>query len=292
MQLSVNGITLEAETHGPAGGEPVLLIMGLGMQLTAWPEELVRSLGDAGFRVVVYDNRDIGLSTKFDHWGRPNLFGVTFQHMMGLPIRAPYLLSDMARDADLLLEALGMSAAHVLGVSMGGMIAQHLAAEFPARVKSLTLVMTSSGARGLPGPTLRARRALMSRPRGGDLASRVEHGIGVWKVIGSPGYPSDDAALRAKVERSLSRSYHPQGMARQLVAVAASGDRSPFLGAIRQPVRVIHGRDDPLVPLACGIDLANKIPGAELTVIDGMGHDLPAPLLGRLAESVRAHAGR
>ncbi|MBL8378431.1 MAG: alpha/beta fold hydrolase [Burkholderiales bacterium] len=292
MQISANGITLEAEVHGSASDEPVLLIMGLGMQLSAWPDELLQQLIERGMRPIVFDNRDIGLSTKFDHWGRPNLLGVSLQHMLRLPIRSPYKLSDMAGDAAGLLDALGIPSAHVVGVSMGGMIAQHLAAEHPARVKSLTLVMTSSGARGLPGPTARARRALLSRPRGRDLNTLVEHGVGVWKIIGSPGYPSDDAVLKAKVERSLKRSYHPAGMARQLVAVAASGDRSAFLGRVRQPVKVIHGRADPLVPLACGEDLASKIPCAELTVIDGMGHDLPAPLLGRLAGMVAGQAGR
>ena len=290
MQIGANGLTLEAEVDGPLAGEPILLIMGLGMQLTAWPAPLLRDLGQRGLRTIVFDNRDIGLSTKFDAWGRPNIGLVSLRHAFGLSIRSPYLLADMARDAAGLLDALGVERAHVVGVSMGGMIAQILAVQAPARVRTLTLIMTSSGARRLPGPTMLARRALISRPRRHDVEGLVTHGVGVWRAIGSPGYPVDDAELRAKVERSIRRSYHPQGMARQLVAVAASGDRSPVLARIVQPTLVIHGRDDPLVPAPCGIDLAKKISGARLELIDGMGHDMPPALLPRIGELIAAHA--
>lgn len=266
--------------------------MGLGMQLTAWPPELIEALAGAGYAPIVFDNRDVGLSTRFDAAGVPNLLKVSLAHALRLPIRAPYLLADMARDTLGLLDALGLQSAHVLGVSMGGMIAQLMAAEAPQRISSLTLIMSTSGARSLPGPTLRARRALLSRPRGRDIAALVEHGVGVWQTIGSPGYPADPAMLQARVERSIRRAYHPQGLARQLVAVAASGDRSALLGRIRAPTQVIHGRADPLVPLACGIDLARKIPGAQLETIDGMGHDLPAALAPRLAALVAALARR
>ena len=292
MQIKANGLTLEVEVSGPADGEPILLIMGLGMQLTAWPDALLQALAGRGFRTIVFDNRDIGLSTHFDAWGRPNLGIASIRLAFGMRIRTPYLLADMARDAMGVLDALQLDRVHVLGVSMGGMIAQHLAVDAPARVKNLTLMMTTSGARHLPGPTLRARRALLSRPGARNIDGLVEHSMRVLRAIGSTAYPNDDATLRARLERSIRRSYHPQGMARHLVAVAASGDRSPLLSRITHPTLVIHGRDDPLVPVACGIDLANQIPGARLELIDGMGHDLPPGLVPRLAELVISHCAQ
>lgn len=290
MRVGANGIEIEAELHGPADGMPMLLIMGLGMQLTAWPEEFLKALGDKGFRAITFDNRDIGLSTHFDSAGMPNLLVAAMRQMMGLSIRSPYLLSDMAADALGLLDALEIERCHVVGVSMGGMIAQHLAVAAPARVRSLSLIMTSSGARHLPGPAPAARRALLSRPRNPhDVESRIAHAAGIWRVIGSPAYPLSEAEARAKVERGIRRNYHPQGVARQLVAVVASGDRTPLLGRIAAPTLVLHGRADPLVPAACGIDLANKIPGAQLDLIEGMGHDLPAQLIPRIAEAIASN---
>ena len=293
MRLAANGLELECEVRGAAGAPPVLLIMGLGMQLTAWPDDLLTALVDQGLRPITFDNRDIGLSSKLDASGVPNLLTAGLRNMLGLPIRAPYLIADMARDASGLLDALGVDRCHVVGVSMGGMIAQQLAAMQPARVRSLTLIMTTSGARYLPGPTARARRALLSRPkRPHDVESRIDHAMGIWRMIGSPGYPVADEVLRAKVDRSVRRSYHPPGVARQLVAVVASGDRSPLLGKIVAPTLVLHGREDPLVPLACGQDLAQKISGARIEVIDGMGHDLPLPLLADFAGRIAANCAR
>ena len=293
MRVAANGLEIECEVSGDAAAEPMLLIMGLGMQLTAWPDEFLKALVDKGFRPITFDNRDIGLSTKLDATGMPNLLAAGMLNALGLPIRAPYLIRDRANDAVGLLDALHIERCHVVGVSMGGMIAQQLAAMSPARVRSLALVMTTSGARRLPGPTARARRALLSRPRNPhDVESRIDHAMGIWRMIGSPAYPVSDEALRAKVGRSVRRSYHPQGVARQLVAVAASGDRSPLLARISAPTLVLHGRDDPLVPVACGVDLANKIPGARLEVVDGMGHDLPLPLIPGFAASIAANCAR
>ena len=293
MQVAANGLTFEVEMHGSQGGIPLLLIMGLGMQLTAWPEELLTSLVDKGFRPITFDNRDIGLSSRMDARGMPNLVAAGIRHALGWKIRAPYLIADMADDVAGLLDALRISSCHVVGVSMGGMIAQHLAAAYAARVRSLALIMTSSGARHLPGPTVRARRALLSRPRDTKtVEGRVEHGIKIWRVIGSPGFPVSEAMLRTKVERSVRRSYYPPGVARQLVAIAASGDRSHMLSGIHAPTLVMHGREDPLVPLACGLDLARKIRDARLEVLDGMGHDLPPALLPHIAELIAANAAR
>jgi len=206
-----------------------------------------------------------------------------------LPIRAPYLLADMARDALGLLDALGIERAHVVGVSMGGMIAQLLAGLAPERIGALTLIMTTTGSRKLPGPSLAARRALMSRPAGSDIEALIAHGVRVWRTIGSTRYPASDESLRARVERSIRRAWHPQGVARQLVAVIASGDRSTAVARITQPTLVIHGRDDPLVPPACGIDLAARIPAARLELIEGMAHDMPIPLVPTLAQLIATH---
>jgi pimeloyl-ACP methyl ester carboxylesterase len=292
MQIRSNGIALEAEMGGAADGAPVLMIMGLGMQLTAWPTPLLDALHATGMRTIVFDNRDTGLSTGFDEWGRANLFKAGMQYGFGLPIRTPYTLADMAADALGLLDALGIPHAHMVGVSMGGMIAQLLAARAPERVATVSLIMTTSGARHLPGPTPQARLAMLSRPRGRDIEALVDHGAGVLRAIASPAYPPDETTLRARVAQAARRAYRPQGLARQLVAIMASGDRSAIVRGISRPALVLHGRADPLVPAACGADLAQKIPGARLELIDGMGHDLPAALLPSLADTLLTHFRR
>ena len=292
-QVPANGLTLEAEllppTAQPSGAPrlPVLMIMGLGMQLTAWPEPLVDGLRARGHPVVLFDNRDIGLSSKLAAWGRPNLFVAAVKHAMGLPVHATYTLHDMAADTAGLLDALGLPRAHVVGVSMGGMIGQILAARHPARVASFACVMSSSGARHLPGPTFAARAALMSRPRRPhDPQAIVDHFVGVMRVIGSPGYPTPEPLMRERIAAGVHRSLHPLGFARQLMAITATGDRSALLREIAAPTAVIHGRSDPLVPPAAAHDLAAKIPGATLTLVDGMGHDLPPGLLPTLLAAI------
>lgn len=294
MQISANGIGIEVEDHGPTSGQPLLLIMGLGMQLVAWPGGLVRELVQRGFRVIRFDNRDIGLSQRFDHLGVPNIALDAFKHAIGATVSSGYQLADMAEDAAGVLTALGLSSAHVFGVSMGGMIAQHLAARRPERVRSLTLMMTSSGARHLPGPSLKVRAAMLGRPtkpsRPGDLSALIDYYVRLYRLIGSPGFPSDDAVIAARVEGWLRRFNNPASNLRQLAAIAADGDRSSLLPRLTMPVQVIHGRDDALVPVAAGHDLARKIARARLEVIDGMGHDLPEALWPRFAESIEALA--
>jgi pimeloyl-ACP methyl ester carboxylesterase len=293
MRIGANGISLEVEDHGPPGGEPLVLIMGLGMQLVAWHEDFVASLVRRGFRVIRFDNRDIGLSQHFDHLGVPNVAMEAVKHAMGLPVRSPYSLVDMANDTAGLLDALGLRSAHVCGASMGGMIAQQLAVRHPQRVKSLTLMMTTSGARRLPGPSLRVRGALLSRPSDPkNFDSIVTHYVELYKLIGSPGYPASDAWLRQRMAQSVRRSHRPRSVARQLVAIAADGDRTPLLTQIKAPTQVLHGTADPLVPVAAGHDLAERIPGARLELIDGMGHDLPVPLWPRFADAISAAASR
>jgi len=293
MQISANGIALEIEDHGSPAGEPLVLIMGLGMQLIAWHEDFVQSLVSRGFRVIRFDNRDIGLSQNFDHLGLPNLPMEALKLAMRLPVHSPYSLADMANDTAGLLDVMGIRSAHICGASMGGMVAQQLAARHPQRVKSLTLMMTTSGARRLPGPSLRVRAAMLSRPDDPQsVDSVVDYYVKLYKLIGSPGYPATDEYLTRRLGMSVRRSYRPRGSARQLTAIAADGDRSPLLARIKAPTQVLHGTDDPLVPVAAGRDLAEQIAGARLDLIEGMGHDLPVLLWPRFAAGITAAASR
>ena len=293
MQISANGIAIEVEDHGSVNGEPLVLIMGLGMQLVAWHEDFVQQLVSRGFRVIRFDNRDIGLSQNFDHLGMPNLALDSLKHVVGLPVKSAYSLADMANDTAALLDVLGIPQAHICGASMGGMVAQQLAVRHPKKVKSLTLMMTSSGARRLPGPSMKVRGALLSRPDDPkSIDSVIAHYVRLYKLIGSPGYPASDDYLFQRLGKSVRRSYRPRGTARQLSAIAADGDRSALLTQIRQPTRVLHGLADPLVPVAAGHDLAAKIKGAQLDLVDGMGHDLPVPLWPRFVASISSAAGR
>lgn len=286
MKVSANGIGIEVEDTG-GSGPAVLLVMGLGMQLIAWPPAFVQALVAAGFRVVRFDNRDIGLSTHFDSKGVPNVIWESLKLRLGLPVRAPYTLEDMARDALGVLDALGIGRAHVVGVSMGGMIAQRVALAAPARVKSLTSIMSTSGARGLPEPKPRVVRALVGRPAGPGREAVIDHYIRLFGVIGSPAWPQPEAALRERIGAGIDRSHHPAGTIRQLVAVAAdTGIRARQLGGIAVPTLVMHGKADPLVPFPCGQDTARRIPGAKFVGIEGMGHDLPPQAVERLLQAL------
>lgn len=285
-----NGITIAYETSGNPLDPPVLLIMGLGTQLTAWPQDLVDGLVEQGYYMIRFDNRDVGLSSKLHQHKKPHLLWAYLKSLIGLKQSAAYTLDDMAADALGLLDALGVARAHVVGVSMGGMIGQVFAARFANRTLSLTSIMSSSGRRGLPGPTAAARNALMRGPDDPhNRAQVVAHGVAVLRTIGSPSFPTPEPVLRAAIERALERSVNPDGFARQTVAVIASGDRTPLLRTIQCPTLVIHGAADPLVPVACGIDTAQAIPGARLEVIEGMGHDLPAQLIERLLALLDQH---
>jgi len=289
--LNANGIRIAFETTGDAKGVPMLLIHGLGMQLTAWPDEFVDGLAEQGFYVIRFDNRDCGLSTKFEAAGTPNLALAWLKMRLRLPLRPPYTLDDMALDALAVLSALGVARAHVVGVSMGGMVAQLLAAHHGHRVLSLTSIMSSSGRRGLPGPTRAVRSAMLRRPRDpGNVDSILDNAVALWRTIGSPAYPTPEQVLRQRVLRALRRSNCPSGVARQMMAIAAAPDRSPLLGQLAMPTLVIHGAADPLVPSACGVDVAERVPGARLEIIEGMGHDLPAQLIERLLALIDLHA--
>lgn len=297
MQVSANGIQIEVDIQGPDNGDPLLMIMGLGMQLVAWPDGLVHDLVAQGFRVIRFDNRDVGLSQPFDQLGMPNIPLAALLHTLRLPVKAPYQIADLARDAVGVLDALGIAQAHVCGASMGGMIAQHLGFAHAGRVKSLTLMMTTSGDRGLPKESMKVRRAMLSRPRPATspeqkLENVLDHYVKLYGVIGSPGYPPEPAALRERIARGVKRAFRPQAVARQLVAIAADSHRAERLPRITAPTLVIHGQADPLIPVAAAHDLAQRIPGATLDVLPGWGHDLPEPLWPRLAAAVAANAAR
>jgi pimeloyl-ACP methyl ester carboxylesterase len=285
MRIHANGLDFEVEIDGAADAPPVLLIMGLGTQLTAWPPALVRALTDAGFRVIRFDNRDIGLSSKTTVQS-PNLLVQALRFRLGMSVRAPYRLRDMVEDTRGILDALAIQRCDVIGASMGGMIAQGLAAYAPERVRSLVSIMSTTGARRLPQATAKATRALLSRPRSRDHEALVTHFVKVLSVIGSPGFPNAEADLRANISRSLKRSYYPAGSVKHLLAVMASGDRSDEARKIVAPTLVLHGRDDPLVPVEHGRDTAAKIQGAQLRVIDGMGHDFAPGVIKLLSEEI------
>jgi pimeloyl-ACP methyl ester carboxylesterase len=292
MQIVANGIGIEIDDQGLPGGEPLLLIMGLGMQLTGWPDELVQDLVSRGFRVIRLDNRDVGLSQGFDQLGVPNLPMAAMRHLFHLPVQAPYSVADMADDALGVLDALGIERAHVCGASMGGMIAQHMAAKRPQRVKSLTLIMTTSGSRQLPQPSLRVRTALISRPDGRDPAAVVRHLQRLLRLIGSPAYPAEPERLRQRLEANVRRAWRPRGTARQVAAIVADGDRTKLMVRIQSPTHVIHGEADPLVPMAAGRELVKLIRGATGDFIPGMGHDLPLQLIPRFAQGIADNANR
>lgn len=291
-RVQANGVTLDVEDHGDPAAPALLLIMGLGMPAAAWPEAFVGRLVDAGLRVITFDNRDAGHSSRLHSGQLPNLQLAIARALLRLPVRAPYTLDDMAQDAAGLLDALGIARAHVVGASMGGMIAQLLAARHAQRVLTLTSIMSSTGN---PSPRValgkrRALSAIIERPRNvHDVQVVTDHLVRVFGVIGSPGFPSEPQALRAQVERVARRGYDPGGAARQLLAILASGDRRALLARIAAPTLVIHGSDDPLVPLAAGIETAQCIRGARLEVITGMGHDFPEALQPGIAASIVAH---
>ncbi|MBL8309285.1 MAG: alpha/beta hydrolase [Burkholderiales bacterium] len=299
MKVQANGLDIEVVVDEPANGADaataptVLLVMGLGMQLIAWPDVLVRALTGAGYRVIRFDNRDIGLSQKTNA-RVPNLALLTIRYRLGMTTHADYTLRDMVEDARGVLDALGVARCHVVGASMGGMIAQGLAASHPDRVRSLTSIMSTTGARRLPKATPRASMAFIARPRSHRRDDVIEHFARFLAVIGSPRFPTPLSELRERVGTAYDRCYEPRGTSKQLAAIIASGDRSAEVRSITVPTLVIHGADDPLVPLENGEDTARKIRGARLEVIPGMGHDFGAivPIIDKLLPFLRQVNGR
>jgi pimeloyl-ACP methyl ester carboxylesterase len=263
--------------------------MGLGMQLVAWPPDMVQALVNAGYRVIRHDNRDVGLSQRMESLGKPNLIWAGLQHKLGFAPRPPYTLADMAADALGVLDALGVTQAHVVGVSMGGMIAQRMALAAPQRVLSLTSVMSSSSAPDLPQARPEVMAALLRRPSGRDRQAVVDHYVRLFRVIGSPGFVTPEAELRQRIAVAAERGFYPVGTLRQTLAVMADSARAALLAQITAPTLVFHGHDDPLLPYACGEDTARRIPGARLVGVAGMGHDLPGPVVDRLLAALLPH---
>ncbi len=288
-QAQANGITIEYETFGRESDPVVLLIMGFAAQMTVWPESLCRGLAMKGFRVVRFDNRDVGKSAHLADLGVPNLGEAIALASQGKPVSAPYILDDMAADAVGLLDALAIPRAHIVGASMGGMIAQIVAARHGGKAKSLVSIMSTTGNPALPSGKPEAFAAITTPPKSPSREDRIEAGMFSWRTIGSPGFPRSEAELRAFVTQQVDRApYDPAGIARQLVAVMASPPRNALLREVRCPALVVHGADDPLVPLEAGKDTAASIPGSELVVIPGMGHDIAEALVPILLE----HLGR
>ncbi len=297
MRINANGVDIEVEdsattqpgADSAAARPAVLLIMGLGMQLIAWPAQLVQALVQAGYRVLRCDNRDAGLSQRFDGLGNPNLWWQGLRYRLGLAPWAPYSLSDMAADALGVLDAVGIARAHVVGASMGGMIAQRMALAAPQRVTSLTSIMSSSGARGLPRPQPQVLRALLTSPRDSSVQAIEDHYVKLFGVIGSPAFATPQAQLRAQVRQGVERGYYRVGTLRQMLAIMADVGRAAQLAQIALPTLVLHGRADPLVPYAHGVDTARRIPGAQLLGIEGMGHDLAPGVVERLLPPLLSH---
>ncbi len=290
-QITANGISIEYEAYGDKANPPLLLVMGLGAQLTLWPMELVEALVARGYYVIRYDNRDIGLSQKFGEHGIPNFKRVALMRMVGLRARIPYRLTDMADDAAGLLDALGIAKAHVVGASMGGMIVQLLAVHHADKLLTMTSIMSTTGNRKVPPAKPEAMKALLNRaPAGATLEQLMPIGLNVSRAIGSPGYPADEARLKERIERDFTRSFYPQGAARQISAIVDDGDRRKRLAKVTTPTLVIHGAADPLVPVEGGRDTAAAIKDAKLLEIDGMGHDLPLELVEQIADAIAEHA--
>lgn len=278
--LTTNGITLEYDAFGDVGSPPVLLIMGLGAQMTLWEPAFCQGIADHGYYVIRFDNRDIGLSTWLDDAGTLELSDI----LTGA-VAAPYSLVDMATDAAGLLDALGTDSAHIVGASMGGMIAQAFALEFPAKTRTLTSIMSTTGDPAVGQSSPDALGSLLG-PAPTTREEAIERGVQLQKVIGSPGYPFDEGLIRERSAEAYDRSFHPAGMIRQVAAVVSQPDRTPALHDVRVPTLVIHGADDPLVGPSGGRATADAVPGAKLKIVPGMGHDLPPELYEEIIDSL------
>jgi pimeloyl-ACP methyl ester carboxylesterase len=290
--ISANGIQIEYESFGAPDAEAMLLISGMGVQLTRWPTGFCERLAARGYRVIRFDNRDAGLSTAFAGEGMPDVHGIAAAMARGESPAVPYTLHDMARDAIGLLDALNIERAHIAGRSMGGMIGQLVAASYPGRVRSLVPIMSSTGNPALPPPTPEALATLLRRPPDpfADEAAYLDHAVAVAKTIGSPGYPFDAGAWRALALADLRRAWNPTGAARHMAAIVASGDLRGRLASITAPALVIHGMADPVFRPECGRDIAATIRGATLLMIEGMGHDVPPELYDTVIDAMVRNA--
>jgi pimeloyl-ACP methyl ester carboxylesterase len=280
-RVQANGLELEYDTFGDPANPPVVLVMGLGAQMITWEAEFCELLAARGFFVVRYDNRDVGLSTYLDHLPAPDIAAL----VAGDLSTVPYLLSDFADDAVGLFDALGFAKPHVVGASMGGMIVQQLAIDHPDRLSSLTSIMSTTGDRAV-GQAEPWALAILMRPPATTREQAINDGVDAFRKLGSPGYPDDDEFLRTKVAEHYDRAQHPVGALRHTAAVVASGDRTAGLREVRVPAVVVHGEADPLVNVDGGKATAEAIPGAELVLIPGMGHNLPRAVWPEIVDAI------
>jgi len=291
-QVEANGISIEYDSFGDPAASPLLLIMGLGAQMTRWAPAFCQALAARGFRVIRFDNRDVGLSSHFNDAGVPDLAEISGARARGEKPNVPYTLSDMAADAVGLLTALGIGKAHIVGASMGGMIAQMVAIEHPERVLSLTSIMSNTGNSAIRAKP-EAMAVLVNRPpHPSDEEAYLKHTVAAARVTGSPAYPADEAVLRENALADVKRAYNPAGFGRQMAAITATGDRREQLKSVAAPTMVIHGEADPLVPVEGGRETAAHIPGAEIVTIPGMGHDVPVALYGQIIDAICAATAR
>lgn len=289
--VTANGIRIEYDTFGDSSFPALLLIAGNGAQMIFWDAEFCELLAETGLFVIRFDNRDAGLSTKFDEAGIPDIMALIKAAMEGKAVESAYSLDDMADDAVALLDALNIEKAHICGLSMGGMIAQVISYRHPGHVLSLTSIMSCTGNPDTPQGKPEAIAAVVApAPEGRE--AYIEHNVNTWRKVWSPGFPFEEERARAFMEKSYDRSYYPQGMARQNAALLANGDRRPSLSTIKVPTLVIHGADDPLIPVEAGKDTARSIPGASLLIIDGMGHDMPKGVWAEIATAISQHSKR
>ena len=288
-KVKANNIEIEYQTFGDHSDKPLLLIQGLGSQMIAWDEGFIKLLTDRGFFVIIFDNRDVGLSSKCEEAGDPDLMNAFIAVQQGKDFKAPYLLDDMADDAVGLLDAIDIEKAHICGASMGGMIAQTIAIRHPSRVLSLTSIMSTTGNPDLPQMTQEAAQVLFN-PVPPEREAYIDNLARVGKFIYGSGFPFDEEKQRTFAARIFDRCYYPQGTERQTLAIMADGNRKGKLSAIKVPTLVIHGRDDPLFPVEAGIDTAEAIQGSELLIIDGMGHSLPPETWGRISDAIAENA--
>ncbi|MFW9829371.1 MAG: alpha/beta fold hydrolase [Candidatus Thorarchaeota archaeon] len=290
-RVKANNIEIEYDTLGDPSSRPLLLIMGLGAQMIRWEEELCEKFVERGFYVIRFDNRDIGLSTKFDEAGEPDIMKLYMQLTKGEKIESVYTLNDMADDAVGLLTAINIEKAHICGVSMGGMIAQTIAYRHPSRVFSLTSIMSSTGNPDLPRPKPEAIKVLIQPPPTGR-EEIIEHGVNNLRIIHGNGFPFDEEKARKYVTAAYERSNYRPGYSRQIAAILATGNRKQALSSITAPTLVIHGTEDPLMPPEGGKDTAEAIPGSKLLIIEGMGHSLPPEVWSRVLDAISENAER
>ena len=291
---STMNVEIEYVTYGPDTGPALLLVGGLGVQIPSWSEKLIQELAGRGFRVIAYDNRDCGLSTSFDDWGPADIGAAFRQARAKEEVKAPYKLEDMADDGAAVLDHLGIGSAHIVGSSNGGAIAQIFAYRHREKTASLVSIMATSGRRGLPRPS-EAANEWLGRPKNpaGTRDGAMEDALAGAAILGSPGFPRNEEAVKAKAAMLYDRAFNPAGASRHLLASIASADgRVPHLPSISAPTLVIHGKEDPLVPVGCGQDLADTVEGADIMVIAGMGHDYPDAVCARIASAIAANAAR